>query len=130
MITVLNKYIYQFTKKGSIKQIAIVVIETRQIALVFPSIAGRNLHEAVIHICRVLRNKLCQCNSTLKLKRIRIGVQAVGPFHSANECDRGGSDKINSENRMNSKQFHFNIVQQKSQTFAPCKTNRQKVKNT
>ncbi len=44
MITVLNKYIYQFTNKGSIKQIAIVVIETRQIALVFPSIAGRNLH--------------------------------------------------------------------------------------
>ena len=36
MITVLNKYIYQFTNKGSIKQIAIVVIETRQIALVFP----------------------------------------------------------------------------------------------
>ena len=60
MITVLNKYIYQFTNKGSIKQIAIVVIETGQIALVLPSIAGRNLH-ITIKITIATINSTPQC---------------------------------------------------------------------
>ena len=91
----------------------------------FHATAPRQSRWAMI---RVLNSKLCLCNSISKLMQIHIGVRAVGPCRSATWYARDGSDTTSSKKiEWSTHNYKSNIVQCESQTFAPCKTNRQKI---